>query len=214
MIKSDSMNRKILILLALLLLFGCAQRGEPEVFRGDVVATHQTPTTKATQSASREPEETRQPPESTPNSSPEPEINQTEPPPDQGGYPITSLTPAGSTQTPAATASASLWDGIWHIWYQAANGTYFASDMTIQVAGLGMKGTASIEGIQYYFKGDIFEQGSQVKGEWHAGEIDGTFWWKLNSSGVFTGSREGRFGFCGSRAIIERPANCREINQE
>lgn len=227
------MNRKILLVLFLLvLLSGCSQRRQPDVehFQGDVVATLQ-------KSASQEvgdSVELTPPPYEAPLPSPqtsEPILTTptaimltptvpnpqatTYPPnygtvvPTQNAYPIEDL-----TQTPAPTPGDTDWEGVWNIWYQDTRGGYTTAELTVQVNGTRLNGSAIIGGVDFSFTGDIFELGSQVEGEWETSTDDGTFWWRMNSAETFVGSRENRFGICGNRAADDQPNPCREVPQD
>lgn len=226
------MIRKVLcVLVLLLLLCGCAQRRQPDVehFQGDVVATLQKPLSLATP----EPLGTSLPPsgesEITAQASqikPTDEAKETpDPKPSDlpsDSYPVTTgtaaLTPepsraANLTQTATPTLGIPVWQGGWKIWFQTASGGYNSAELTVQVTGMRLSASAKIDGIDYTFSGDIYTQDTQVKGDWETASSTGTFWWRMNSADSFVGSREARFGFCGSRTMTVQPNPCREVPQ-
>lgn len=234
-IKSDSMYRKMLLLLLLLfLLSGCGQRRQPDVehFQGDVVATLQKPVSQpvpdfveVTPPPSEDPQPSPQASQVIPTNTPEGTLTptSTESNPQVTGYPVStetaSLTPtpsrtANPVQTPTPTLGNPVWEGVWKIWYQMINGGYIPAELTIQVSGTRVTGSAKIDGKDYTFDGDITMQGTQVVGEWETTSTTGTFWWRINSADTFVGSRENRFGFCGNRGMAVQPNPCREIPQD
>ena len=231
MIKSDLMNRNLLLIfLVLSLLSGCGQRREPDVehFQGEVVATLQKPVSQATPEPldtsmppSENPELTLQATELIPTNAPGDTPTPTGVNQQTTNYPVetgtTTLIPEPSatlnlTQTISPTLGAADWVGVWKIWYQMVNGGYTPTELTLQVNGTRVTGLAKIEGVDYTFKGDILTQGTQVEGEWQTASNSGTFWWRMNSAETFVGSREDRFGFCGNRAEVQ-PNPCREVPQ-
>jgi len=232
MIKSDIMNRKILLfLLLLVLLSGCGQRRQPDVehFQGEVVATLQKTVNQTT------PEFLDNTPTLSDDPQPSPQTTQTIPTntlvstftprvsePQSTNYPIgaesasVTLAPSATTnpdQTPTPTLGVPVWEGVWNIWFQNTRGGYTPAELTLQVSGTRLAGTAKIDGVDYSFSGDVLEQGSQVEGEWQTASNEGTFWWRMNSADTFVGSSEGRFGFCGNRTVVQ-PNPCREIPQD
>jgi len=232
MIKSDLMNRKLLlVLLMLFLLSGCAQRREPDVeyFQGEVVATLQKPVSQATFESvdtalppSGDPEGTLQASEPLPTDTPGGTLTPTASNPQTTNYPATTKTitlipepsaTANLTQTPTPTLGVPAWEGVWKIWYQTVNGGYTPAELTVQVNGANLTALAKIDGTDFTFKGEITTQGSQVAGEWQTASNTGAFWWRMNSQDTFVGSRENRFGFCGNRAAAIQPNPCRELPQ-
>jgi len=232
MIKSDLMNRKLfLILLLLVLLSGCGHRPQPEVehFQGDVVATLQKPVDLPPP----EPLVTSLPPSGDTGITPEASLafptfveegtpSPTESTPQVTEYPAITDTPkltqtpsatANLTQSPSQTFGVSAWGGTWNIWYQSANGGYTPAELTVQVDGTNITASAKIEGIDFTFKGEIINEGSQVEGKWQTATSKGSFWWRMNAADTFVGSRENRFGFCGNRATAVQPNPCREVPQ-
>jgi len=233
MIKSDLMNRRILLFLLLLaLLSWCGQRRQPDVehFQGDVVATLQKSASKEVADSV----ELTPPPYEAPLPSPqtlEPILTTptaimltptvpnpqatTYPPnygtvvPTQNAYPTEDL-----TRTPAPIPGDTDWEGVWNIWYQDRRGGYTTAELTVQISGTRLTGTAKIDGTDFSFKGDIYAQGTQVEGEWQTASDEGEFWWRMDSSDIFVGSRENRFGFCGNRLTTIQPNPCREVPQD
>ncbi len=200
-----------------------------EHFQGEVVATLQ----KSVSQATPEPLETSLPPsegtEFTPQASqPSPTETLVGTPsptssiPQSTGYPVTTGT---STLIPEPSATANLtqmpyplldtpdWEGVWKTWYQTVSGGYTPAELTVQVNGARLTGSAKIDGIDFTFKGDISIEGTQVEGEWQTASNSGTFWWRMNSADTFVGSRENRFGFCGNRGAAVQPNPCREVPQ-
>lgn len=224
------MSRKILlVLLLLLLLSGCGRKKEEELqrFEGEIVATLQTPgisldqiygteTTQPFQST----EETPQPSQFIPTLTPvvATDATSTIPQPTQQPYgfenttlaPLASNTPVFS-MTPTSTLGMGVWEGHWNIWYQNSRGNYSSSVMTVQIAGTQFSASATIDNINYSFKGRVILQGSEVEGEWKTLQTEGDFWLQMVSSDSFVGSREVRFGFCGNREDVERPDLCRKL---
>ena len=232
MIKSDLMSRRLLLVLVLLMLLsGCGQRRPPDVehFQGEVVTTLQKPVGQATPTPletnlppSEETELTPQATQPTPTETPVGTPSPTSSIPQSTGYPVTAGTStlipepyptANLTQSPTLTLGVPAWQGVWKIWYQSVSGGYTPTELTLQVTGATLVGTARIEGVDYTFKGDILTQGTQVEGEWQTASNSGTFWWRMNSAETFVGSRENRFGFCGNRATAIQPNPCREVPQ-
>lgn len=230
MIKSDLMSRKMLFILVMLfLLAGCGQRPEPDLehFQGEVVATLQKPISQATPEPldtslppSNNPVGTPQASETLPSNTPEGTPYTTGSTLQPTAYPITAGTPTlipepsattNLTQTP--TLGVAVWQGVWKIWYQMVNGGYTPAELTLQVNGTRLTGSANINGIDYTFKSEITMQGTQVEGEWQTASNSGAFWWRMNSADTFVGSRENRFGFCGNRATSVQPNPCREVPQ-
>ena len=230
MIKSDLMNRKIIwVLLLLVLLSGCGQRRQPDVehFQGDVVATLQKPISQSLAEFVSEtpPPEIITPQTSTDASTATPAGNLT--PTSTGKLTPTSTIfqptdhPYGvettPTNNPSQTATPTLkvpdWEGVWNIWYQDSRGSYTAAKLTVEVDGTRLAGSAKIDGVDHSFKGDIFDEGTQVEGEWQTASDTGNFWWRMNTPETFVGSRESRFGFCGNRAAVQ-PNPCREVPQD
>jgi len=233
MIKSDLMNRKmLLILVCVFLLSGCGQRRQLEVehFQGDVVATLQktikpeTPEIVDTAlppsgDAEVTPEASQPLPTNAPGDTPTPTLSGSE----STSYPVgtepTSVAPTPTAmaypyQTPNPTLGLTEWQGVWNIWYQNTRGGYTPSKLTVQVSGTNVTGLAKIDGINFIFTGDIVAQTSQVEGEWETASSNGTFWWRMNSPDTFVGSRESRFGFCGNRTTTVQPNPCREVPQD
>lgn len=213
------MSRKFLLaIIAGLLIGGCRVGQQAEVFRGDVVATLQTPTF-ATPPGSANLGNSSQAELTSSTGEAGVEASPTQAPPDQGGYPVALLPGAAGTPTENATLpapltfDASAWAGNWHIWLQNVSGSYASAELHVSVKGLSLKGAALIEGKPFTLKGDILAGGNQVKGDWVAGASSGTFWWRMNSAGLFSGSSQGQDGFCGSQTNTTRPANCRELPQ-
>ena len=232
MIKSALMNRKMLfILVFVLLLTGCGQRRPPDVeqFQGDVVATLQKPISQVTPEpletslpASEDTELTLEPSKVMPTDLPGGTPTPTETNPQAPGYPVTTGTTtlipepsatANLTQSPTPTLGAAVWQGVWKIWSQTESGGYTPTDLTVQVNGTKLTGSAKIDGVDYTFRGDITTQGGQVQGKWQTTSTSGTFWWRMNSADTFVGSRENRFGFCGNRTSAVQPNPCREVPQ-
>ena len=232
MIKSDLMNRKIFwVLLSLVLLSGCGQRREPDVeyFQADVVTTLQKPVNQPplefvdtdlppSEDHMVTPVASQTIPTNTPGATPTPTKSNLQ----TNIYPVetgtTTLVPEPSattnlTQTPTPVLGVPAWDGVWNIWYQAASGGYTPAELTVQVNGTRLTGSAKIGGTDFSFKGDIILQGTQVEGEWQTASDTGNFWWRMNSPETFVGSRESRFGFCGNRAAVQ-PNPCREVPQD
>lgn len=219
-----------LFLFLLVFLSGCGQKREPDVeyFQADVVATLQKPASQADEEMAED--------TPSPNESPQPLPQASEPIPSLA--PVSTLTPTPTvsdpqvtnyplnyetttvpqdayptedlTQTPTPTLGNTDWDGVWNIWYQAASGGYTPAQLTVQVSGTRLIGTTKISGTDFSFKGDISLQGTQVEGEWQTASDTGNFWWRMNSPETFVGSRESRFGFCGNRAAVQ-PNLCRDI---
>lgn len=232
MIKSDLMKRTLLLFFSLLfLLSACGRRPEPELehFQGEVVATLQKPLDLP----APEPLETIFPPSGDAEVTPQASLtfptdvhggtpSPTESSPQVTEYPAITDTPS-LTQTPSATANLtqspsqtfglSAWGGTWNIWYQSANGGYTPAELTVQVDGTNLSASAKIEGIDFTFKGEIINEGSQVEGKWQTATSKGSFWWRMNSADTFVGSRENRFGFCGNLATAVQPNPCREVPQ-
>lgn len=232
MIKSDLMSRKMLFILVMLfLLAGCGQRPEPDLehFQGEVVATLQKPISQATPEPldtslppSNNPVGTPQASETLPSNTPEGTPYTTGSTLQPTGYPITTGTAtlipepsvtANLTQTATPAFGIPAWGGVWKIWYQMVNGGYTPAELTLQVNGTRLTGSANINGIDYTFKSEITMQGTQVEGEWQTASNSGAFWWRMNSADTFVGSRENRFGFCGNRATSVQPNPCREVPQ-
>ena len=232
MIKSDLMNRKLIFILALLLLLtGCGSRRQPDVehFQGDVVATLQRPISQeVTEIAAETPPPsseltiTPETSQSFPTDSPGGTLTATVANPQPSAYPGNAgTTPAAPepttttnlTQTPTAMLGIPSWVGAWNIWYQSANGGYTPAELTVQVDDVKLTASAKIEGIDFTFEGEIFAEGSQVEGKWQTATNKGSFWWRMNSADTFVGSREKRFGFCGNRATAIQPNPCREVPQ-
>lgn len=233
MIKSDLMNRKILLVMVLLFLItGCGQQRQPDVehFQGEVIATLQKPISQAVTDLVTDPppprEETQLSPETsqtiptnTPISAFTPTFVDTQTTSYPAGTEPTSVAPTPTAmaypyQTPNPTPGVTEWQGVWNIWYQNTRGGYTPSKLTVQVSGTSVTGLAKIDGIDFIFSGDILSQTSQVEGEWETASDDGTFWWRMNSPDTFVGSRESRFGFCGNRATTVQPNPCREVPQD
>ena len=118
------------------------------------------------------------------------------------------------TATPSFTTTliTPVWAGPWNIWYQRGTGNYDMAVLTLAVSGNEVNGTATFGVIDYFFKGIIQADQSQVEGDWNDGQQEGKFWWQMNSENVFLGSREARFGFCGNRKAAVQPQNCRKIS--
>ena len=207
-IKSDLMNRKILLVLVLLFLFlflltGCGQRRQPDMehFQGDVVATLQKPISETTPEPldtslppSEDTEVTPQASEPIPTNTPGGTPSPTSSSPQSTGYPVTTGTTtlipepsatANLSQTPTLTLGVPVWEGVWKIWYQTVNGGYTPADLTVQVNGTRLTGAAKIDGIDFTFTGEITMQGTQAEGEWETASNTGTFWWRMNSTKRF-----------------------------
>ena len=233
MIKSDLMNRKILLVMVLFfLLTGCGQQRQPDVehFQGEVIATLQKPISQAVTDLVTDPppprEETQPSPETSqtiPANTPMSAFTPTFFDPQTTSYPAgtepTSVAPTPTAmaypyQTPNPTPGVTEWQGVWNIWYQNTRGGYTPSELTVQVSGTSVTGLAKIDGIDFIFTGDILAQTSQVEGEWETASSNGTFWWRMNSPDTFVGSSEERFGFCGNRVTTVQPNPCREVPQD
>ncbi len=236
MIKSDLMNRKILLVMVLLFLFllltGCGKRPQPDVehFQGEVVATLQKSASQTddvmvddTPTPTEAPQPSPQASEPIPTITPLSTLIPTVPNLQATSYPLNYTTtilpydpyPTGDqTQTPASTPGTTTWGGVWKIWYQNTRGGYTPSELTVQVNGTKLTGLAKIDGIDFIFTGNIDAQTSEVEGEWETAADDGTFWWRMNSPDTFVGSSEERFGFCGNRGTAVQPNPCREVPQD
>jgi len=233
MIKSDLMNRKILLALFLLvLLSGCGQRRQPDVehFQGDVVATLQksasqevADSVELTPPPYEAPLPSPQASELIPTIAPASTLTPTVSNPQATNYPlnyITAIPPQNPyptedlTQTPDPIPGDTDWEGVWNIWYQDTRGGYTTAELTVQISGTRLTGTTKIDGTDFSFEGDIYSQGTQVEGEWQTASDDGAFWWRMDSSDTFVGSRDNRFGICGNRASDDQPNPCREIPQD
>lgn len=124
--------------------------------------------------------------------------------------PIASAT-LGINSTPLPPPGSPAWEGIWNIWYQNSTGAYISSVMSIQVSGIQFSGTATINSVDYTFKGDFNLEGNEAQGKWKTTQADGNLWWQMISPNTFVGSRESRFGFCGDRVSADRPGSCRKL---
>lgn len=232
MIKSDLMSRKILVLLLLLLLlFGCGRKEKSELqrFAGETVATLQTPAISLEQNyvadatlSALDSGETPPPLQSMPTLTPVVATDTTstisQPVQQSYGFENATVTPLASntpvfSMTPLSTLGIGVWDGAWNIWYQNSNGNYSSSIMTVQVAGAQFSATATINNINYTFKGDLIVQGNEVEGQWTTSHSEGNFWFQMVSPETFVGSSESRFGLCGVRGSADRPDSCRKIPQ-
>lgn len=200
-----------------------------EHFQGEVVATLQKQIVEAppepldtslppSEDAETSPQTTQPIPTNTPVGTPSPTSTNSQ----SNGYPVTTGTTtlipepsatANLTQSPTPTLGAAVWQGVWKIWSQTESGGYTPTDLTVQVNGTKLTGSAKIDGVDYTFRGDITTQGGQVQGKWQTTSTSGTFWWRMNSADTFVGSRENRFGFCGNRATAVQPNPCREVPQ-
>lgn len=231
MIKSKTMNRKILIILVLaLLLAGCGKQTQPELqpFEGETVATLQTPFSLMDEASITENEdslpasgETALPAALEPTRAPEdeqaisPVITQTNPNPylieTTQPNPLSSAT-IQTTVTPAPTLGTPVWEGTWNIWYQNSTGAYASSVINIQVSSGQISATATFNDTAFTFTGEFNADGDEVKGKWESQQNVGDFWWQMIYPNTFVGSRDARFGFCGDRVSSDRPASCRKMS--
>ena len=213
------MNRKILLILVMLfLLAGCGRSKPPEVqsFEGQTVATLQTPASMADLVATPESKEqevlpaAEQASDVTPDEILPPDREQPSNDIPELPYPLDN--PDTATPSFTTTLITPVWAGPWNIWYQRGTGNYDMAVLTLAVSGNEVNGTATFGVIDYFFKGIIQADQSQVEGDWNDGQQEGKFWWQMNSENVFLGSREARFGFCGNRKAAVQPQNCRKIS--
>jgi hypothetical protein len=214
----------VLTLAVLLLLSACNGRktSELERFAGETVATivgspeptnpHESIATKPAETASlvETPpvsEDSSSTPLITDDSMPTAELTI---PTDEGSYPFE--TPGTQTNNPITTPSPfeADWSGAWNIWFQDRSGAYLHSNMTLQVQGNNVSGSAKIGEVEYTFIGSNSDDKDQVKGEWKATGSNSIFWWIMTRDGQFSGSWGERFGFCGNKQTIQ-PADCRRI---
>lgn len=224
------MNRNIPItLIMLFMLSGCGRKAAPELqsFEGVTVATLQTPfslmdETSMTETALALPgsAETPYPTALEPTQAPGDGLGMVIIPSQtsQNPYliattepiPLSSATPQFNLTQPPPLGNLA-WEGTWNIWYQNSTGAYSSSVMSIQVSGIQFSGTATINSVDYDFKGDFNLEGDEAQGKWKTAQADGNFWWQMISPNTFVGSRESRFGFCGDRVSADRPGSCRKL---
>ena len=224
------MSRKItFVLIMLFLLSGCGLKAAPELqsFDGVTVATLQTPfslmdevsmseTVLALSGSGETPYPTALEPTYAPGDGAgmtalpsQTNVNPyliatTEP------IPLSSATPQFTLSTPPPLENSG-WNGTWNIWYQNSTGTYVSSVLSIQVDDFQFSGTATINSVEYTFKGDFNIEGDEAQGKWRTSRADGNFWWQMVSPNTFLGSRDSRFGFCGDRVSTDRPDSCRKL---
>jgi len=213
----------IFVLVLLLLLAGCGRKKVPDLqsFEGVTVATLQTPfslmdETSLSETALALPgsEETPYPTalEPTQAAGDGLGLNPTAAQGNLNPYLINTPLPTNQfTLTPPPTQGSSVWDGNWNIWYQNSSGAYLFSVMNIQVSEAQFSGTATINVVDYTFKGDFNTEGTEAAGKWKTVQVEGSFWWQMISDNTFVGSRENRFGFCGDRISANRPGSCRKM---
>ena len=116
-----------------------------------------------------------------------------------------------ATPTITPTLGIPIWEGKWAVWFQNNNGSYSRGTMELTSNSEGISGEVILDEFTIKLTGGLVDNGRQAKGGWEGGNEKGDFWWRLNYEGFFTGSRNTRFGFCGSQVHETRPDPCREV---
>ena len=116
-----------------------------------------------------------------------------------------------TTPTITPTLGIPVWEGKWIVWFQNDSGSYSRGTMELTSSSDGISGEVVLDDLSFKLNGGLVDNGRQAKGEWEGGNENGEFWWRLNYEGFFTGSRNTRFGFCGSQVHETRPDPCREV---
>jgi len=118
-----------------------------------------------------------------------------------------------ATPTITPTLGIPVWEGKWIVWFQNSSGEYSRGTMELTSNLEGISGEVILDEFSFKLRGGLLDDGRQAKGEWEGGNEKGDFWWRLNYEGFFTGSRNMRFGFCGSQVHETRPDPCREVGR-
>ena len=116
-----------------------------------------------------------------------------------------------TTPTITPTLGIPVWEGKWIVWFQNDSGAYSSGTMELTSNSEGISGEVILNDFSFKLSGGLLDDGRQAKGEWEGRNEKGEFWWRLNYEGFFTGSRNTRFGFCGSQVHEERRYPCREV---
>lgn len=124
---------------------------------------------------------------------------------------LSNQTMPNTTPTITPTLGIPVWEGKWMVWFQNSNGAYSRGTMELTSSSEGIRGEVILDDFSIKLSGGLVDSGRQAKGEWEGGNDRGEFWWRLNYEGFFTGSRNTRFGFCGSQVHDTRPDPCREV---
>lgn len=215
--KIERMKAKILIYVVVLaILSACNANPKIEVFTGKTVATLQTPVRIENQIFV-----TESAPESKDSESellPE-ELAATKMAMNEADFVIvdddenslSNQAMPNTTPTITPTLGIPVWEGKWIVWFQNNSGSYSRGTMELTSNSDGIRGEVILDDFSIELSGGLVDDGRQAKGEWEGGNEKGVFWWRLNYEGFFTGSRNTRFGFCGSQVHESRPDPCREV---
>lgn len=131
---------------------------------------------------------------------------------DLGNEPVLSRqADPNATPTITPTLGIPVWEGKWNVWFQNDSGAYSQGTMELISNSERISGEVVLDDFSFKLNGELLDNGKQAKGEWESGNDKGEFWWRLNYEGFFTGSRNTRFGFCGSQLHESRPDPCREV---
>lgn len=215
--KIETMKAKIFFyVLVLVLLSACNANPKIEAFTGKTVATLQTPVSIENQIFVTE--SAPAPIDSESDLLPE-DLAATKMALSEADFAIVdddenslgNLTNPYTTPTITPTLGIPVWDGKWTVWFQDNSGAYSRGTMELTSNPEGIRGEVILDEFSFKLSGGLLDDGRQAKGDWEGGNEKGTFWWRLNYEGFFTGSRNTRFGFCGSQLHETRPDPCREV---
>ena len=122
---------------------------------------------------------------------------------------------AAATTTPTKTATLTPsptmqtgWAGNWNVFWQLDNNNYVEGTITVEVAGTDFTASGTVGGVEYFFEGNIIDQGLSAFGNWTSLSSSGNFIWTTVGAGQFGGSRDTYFGFCGARNGVFPPNPC------